>query len=85
MEKKVEATAFSIGIIQGLRSSRLPCLSLPGTSKQMPGLWLAGNEGMEKKVETAIMGYRDCYTDPFLHSQLAKGKNELQTPLFHGI
>ena len=35
-------------------------------------LWLAGHEGMEKNMETTVMGYyglyRDYYTDPFLHS-----------------
>ena len=40
------------------------------------GFWLAGNEGMEKKMGhtgTTIPkpyndSYRDCYKDPFFHS-----------------
>ena len=28
-----------------------------GTDQQFPYLWLAGNEGLETKMETTIMGY----------------------------
>ena len=36
----------------------LHCRSCPhGGPCHHSGLWLAGNEGMEKKVETTIMGY----------------------------
>ena len=34
-------------------------------------LWLAGNEGMEQKMETTIMGFigiTDYYKDAILHS-----------------
>ena len=31
-------------------------------------LWLAGHEGMDKNMETTIMGDIDCYKNPFLHS-----------------
>ena len=30
--------------------------------------WLAGNEGMDKKIEATTMGYIGTTKDPFLHS-----------------
>ena len=32
------------------------------------GLWVAGNEGMDKKMETTIMGYRYIGTTTRIHS-----------------
>ena len=46
----------------------------PGWLSLIAGLWFAWNEGMEKKMETTIMGLsRDYYKNPFLH-ELTKGQ-----------
>ena len=52
----------------------------PTLPPQISYLWLAGNEGMDKTMETTIKDYigTTIRIHPFFHSELTKGKT--QTP-----
>ena len=65
--RKVWVVCFLAGSQVGLLSKTRGTQSLSTVSKVR--LWFAGNEGMEKKRKTIIVGisglYRDDYKDPF--------------------
>ena len=80
LDPKLKCQRFSISVF-GLRIAEFRALGF--TFRRLEGftvlvfthLWLAGNEGMEKKMDGQENGnyfsglYRDYYnTDPFLHS-----------------
>ena len=52
-----QAHSFRLGLLR------------PASERPSTGLWLAGNEGVDKKMEVPIMGLcRDYCKDGFLHS-----------------